>query len=400
MKKGVLVVGLALAMLGVAPRAGWSQTTEAATASPAATTVTAGSLGSGTAANLAADDDLYYQTASTSWSAYKTDWYGSFAGVPNTLTSLTIAYQGRNTRLCTQVVFVRDWTAGSWVQLNSQKVGTTEVLLVLSPTGTPSRYVKGTSGPGDVRVRVRCVTTAGSFLTDGDLMSISYERPVVPDELPNLVPLAPYDIRVASSDDGGLALRLSVSTANRGSYSLDLSAIPSTNVPQTSDAYQCVVWVTERKCEERRPVGTFVYHAAHNHYHFDDFALYELRGLDENGQPDMSPEGLVSPGVKASFCLLDYERDGPAPSYAYRYAYYRTCSSSSGTWIQGLSPGWRDTYRSTLAGQQIPIDGVPDGDYAVVVTADPKNRLWESSDADNVSLARISLAGGSVSVLP
>jgi hypothetical protein len=225
--------------------------------------------------------------------------------------------------------------------------------------------------------------------------------PVV-DQLPNLVPLVPYDLHVGSTDDGtGDAIRLSVSTANRGRYALDLTAVPNTGFPQTSDAYQCVTWVTERVCQDRRLVGRFVFHAAHNHYHFEDYALYELRRLDEAGQPDMSPEGLAAPGVKASFCLIDYDRDGPPPHPVYEreHPLYLTCTGSFGVGVQGISPSWRDTYVSGLDGQQILIDGVPDGDYAVVVTADPKNRLAETNETDNVSFQRVRLQGGSLSPL-
>ncbi|HEV3474536.1 MAG TPA: lysyl oxidase family protein [Actinomycetota bacterium] len=223
------------------------------------------------------------------------------------------------------------------------------------------------------------------------------------DQLPNLVPLAPYDLHVGSTDDGrGDAIRLSVSTANRGRYALDLTGVPNMGFPQVSDAYQCVAWVTERVCQDRRLVGQFVFHAAHDHYHFEDYALYELRRLDETGRPDMSPEGLAAPGVKASFCLIDYDRDGspPHPVYEHEHPLYLTCTGSFGVGVQGISPSWRDTYRSGLDGQQIPIDGVPDGDYAVVVTADPKNRLAETNETDNVSFAPVRLRGGSLNSLP
>ena len=49
------------------------------------------------------------------------------------------------------------------------------------------------------------------------------------------------------------------------------------------------------------PVGNplFEYAPCHGHYHFKDYARYEL--LDNSGQ-------LVAPGFKAGFCLLDWER--------------------------------------------------------------------------------------------
>ncbi|HEV3474537.1 MAG TPA: lysyl oxidase family protein [Actinomycetota bacterium] len=398
-KSGLLVAGLAAALVGTSPGAGWSATTTT-TAVPSSATVLAGSIASGTAANLSTDDGSAYEVNSTARSSFKTQWQGSFTDVPNEITSLTVSYQGWNSRSCSQVLLIRKWSSGSWVKLDAQRVGPTEVLVTVAPTDSPSRYVSGATGPGDVSLRVKCSTTAGRFLSSADLLNLTYDQEVLIDELPNVVPLKPFDLRVGLQDDGtGPALRLSVSTANRGSYPLDVLAVPGDG-GGSSDAYQCVVWSTPRECQQRRAVGEFVFHAAHNHYHFEDFALYELRRLAVDGGPDLSPEGLVAPGVKASFCLLDYESDGPPPDPAYEDPYYVRCSGSDGDGIQGLSPAWRDTYRSGLAGQQIPIDGVADGDYAVVITADPTDRLWESENGDNVSFERIHLAGGSVSLLP
>ncbi len=154
------------------------------------------------------------------------------------------------------------------------------------------------------------------------------------------------------------------------------------------------MWTTHRVCQERVHVGNFAFHQAHAHYHFQDYALYELRRLDAEGRPDMTPGGLVAPGTKAAFCLIDYDPDGPAshPVYENEHPLYLTCTGSFGVGVQGISPGWRDTYRSGLDGQQIPIAGVPrDRDYALVITADPTNRLWETREDDNVSWERVQL---------
>ncbi|MGH2709658.1 MAG: lysyl oxidase family protein [Actinomycetota bacterium] len=215
------------------------------------------------------------------------------------------------------------------------------------------------------------------------------------DQLPNLVPLKPADAGVGSTDDGtGEALRFSVSTANRGRFALDLTAVPNAGFPQTSDAYQCVMWTTDRVCQERTLVGTFTFHEAHTHYHFEDYALYELRRFRANGEPDMSPGGLAAPGFKASFCLIDYDQDRPpdSPIYELPHPLYLTCTGSFGVGVQGISPGWKDTYDSSLPGQQIPIAGVPRGqDYALVITADPENQLWETNEEDNVAWSKVRL---------
>jgi hypothetical protein len=215
------------------------------------------------------------------------------------------------------------------------------------------------------------------------------------DQLPNLVPLKPTDIHVGPTDDSsGEAVRFTVSTANRSKYALDMTAVPNSGYPNTSDAYQCVMWSTDRVCQERVSVGSFTFHQSHLHYHFEDYALYELRQLKANGEPDMSPSGLAAPGRKASFCLLDYDQDRPpdSPLYELPWPPYLTCTASFGVGVQGISPGWMDTYVYSLDGQQIPVAGVQRGrDYAVVITADPLDLLWETNESDNVSWAKIRL---------
>jgi hypothetical protein len=228
-------------------------------------------------------------------------------------------------------------------------------------------------------------------------MAAACERATPADHRPNLVPLPPFDLEVSSSDDGQhTAIRLSVSTANRGRHALELSGVPD-SVPgpeQHTTAYQCLAWTTHRACQNRRPVGRFVFHQEHLHYHFEDYANYELRRLLPNGQPDMSPQGVAAPGGKASFCLIDYDPDQPSgnPIYQNPHPLYLTCTGSFGVGVQGISPGWKDTYSAGLDGQQILIDGVPRGkDYALVITADPTNRLWETREDDNVSWAKVRL---------
>jgi hypothetical protein len=221
------------------------------------------------------------------------------------------------------------------------------------------------------------------------------------DQLPNLVPLKPFAIELGKTDDRqGTAIRLAVTTTNRGMYALDVTAVPEAGSPQTYDAHQCLAWVTDRVCQERRAAGKFVFHAPHNHYHFSGFALYELRRLDESRQPDMSPAGLVAPGVKAGFCLIDGQRDGPPPHpvYSQPHPLYFSCVAS-GAAVQGISPGWADTYGNKTEGQQIPVGSVPDGDYAVVVTTDPQNSLAEAGEDDNVAFSRIRLRGDVITTL-
>jgi ribosomal protein L33 len=89
-----------------------------------------------------------------------------------------VSYTGKNSRTCTQRIEIWRWTTSAWVQLQSQSVGTSEVAVSsLAPTGALADYVSGTTGDGELRIRIRCTTSTGSFYSSGDLMRIAYDRP-------------------------------------------------------------------------------------------------------------------------------------------------------------------------------------------------------------------------------
>lgn len=113
--------------------------------------------------------------------------------------------------------------------------------------------------------------------------------------------------------------------------------------------------------------GLFELATCHAHFHFRHYALYELIGAD----------GHVWKAAKRGFCMLDTD---PNPAYygqpARRWQ-YRSCGSLSQAGNQGISVGWADTYRFTLAGQFFVLDGgdgqppVPAGNYRIRITVNP-----------------------------
>lgn len=129
--------------------------------------------------------------------------------------------------------------------------------------------------------------------------------------------------------------------------------------------------------------GTFVYHAAHGHIHFEDFAYYNLREVTADG----GVGAIVAGSEKISFCLLDTSRmASPPPGSPTSAVYggsgpgtYPACSNS----VQGLSVGWSDLYSYTLEGQSISLNRVSGGTYWLELVSDPTNRLAESNDTDN-----------------
>lgn len=257
---------------------------------------------------------------------------------------------------------------------------------------------------GEVRRSpVRAVALLGLGGLFALLMPSSADGDVL--QAPNLTPLAPYQIGVGYADEAESfepgqprAIRFSISSVNQGGYSLELFGDPNTLTwaglgPMERDASQCVWWIS-RVCTHRAPVGKFVWHDAHEHWHFENYARYELRRL-RNGVPDMTPGGLVLPGQKASFCLLDFWQADTTPSGHDPLAsaqVYRTCTD----YVQGISPGWADEYYWGLAGQQIPIPsgGIASGDYALMVTVNPDHQLYETSFTDNAAYTVVRISNG------
>lgn len=136
-------------------------------------------------------------------------------------------------------------------------------------------------------------------------------------------------------------------------------------------------------------VGCMAYHPAHDHFHINDFASYELK--------DLSGNVIVPPSTKVTFCIIDIHRTWPNLPGSPNGPHYNMCNRNS---TQGLSIGWSDEYSSFLAGQDIDITGVADGDYCLVSTADPDDQLMESDNNNNSSAIKINLNGTTVTSYP
>ena len=151
--------------------------------------------------------------------------------------------------------------------------------------------------------------------------------------------------------------------------------------------------------------GLFEFAACHNHYHFRHYALYEL----------VDPRtGQVWRAAKRGFCMLDTDPNPvPVGGVPPREGQFHNCGAIGIPGNQGISAGWADTYRFTLAGQYFVLDGgdgqpvVPPGDYIIRITVNPPfvaqagepcpnvdpqgfcHQLPETNYSDNVGTATI-----------
>ena len=102
-------------------------------------------------------------------------WYGTFTGISNATTTLQATYRGKSSISCTQTISIWRWTDSTWVDLDTRTVGTTEVEVAgIGPSGALDPFVSGTTGLGDVRVRVSCSNAGASvFALSGDLLKLT-----------------------------------------------------------------------------------------------------------------------------------------------------------------------------------------------------------------------------------
>jgi hypothetical protein len=195
---------------------------------------------------------------------------------------------------------------------------------------------------------------------------------------PNLKPLPASNISLVTDASGGATLRFATTSWNNGTGPLQVEAGPV----DTGSGKQMVnqrVFLSDGS-SFLHFAGYFEFHPEHNHFHFDDYALYTL-------QPLNAPGGSARTGSKTTFCLMDTTRIDITLPGAPAQAVYSIC----GRFVQGMSVGWGDTYGAHLFGQEIDFSGNPDGIYQLKIEIDPKKVIVESNKNDNVSCVLLSI---------
>lgn len=207
---------------------------------------------------------------------------------------------------------------------------------------------------------------------------------------PNVVPLPTSQVQVRYVQ-GKQRLYLSFQTENAGAGPLEMQPVRDDcdNDGSSADdrtALQNVFGDTDDSGgftaegdEILRTIvaGCFVYHSIHGHWHFQNFARYQLLTL--------GGERLRS-HAKVGFCMLDTASVDPTLPGHPDTAQYRGCPDLA---LQGISVGWADTYSVNTPGQFVSIDGLPNGTYCLVGRVDPADRIVESDETDNEIRTRI-----------
>lgn len=211
--------------------------------------------------------------------------------------------------------------------------------------------------------------------------------PLLPDLRPAAASLANWRIGASPSwMPGRVLLRFDNQVNNIGQGPLELNADQIINRPVAGQT----VTVSQRVYNSDgtsalRPAGTLTFHdsGTHHHWHFDNFALYNLRAVAPGG----GVGDIVRTGTKASFCLLDsryyvfgFPGQPPLPVYG------TNCYP-----VSGISVGYGDLYDLTTDFQWIDVTGLPSGQYYLESIADPDNRLLETNEDNNVVRILINL---------
>lgn len=212
--------------------------------------------------------------------------------------------------------------------------------------------------------------------------------PSGPSLLPDLVVEQPRQIVLQRSEGTKKTfLRFSHTTANTGQGPLEIYPDLSTDtcgdagdrgrvayqaIFQDSDAGGPPDGVYDRKEDTEaiaEPVGCMVFHDIHNHYHFDDFALYELYRMKSGRLRENSD--------KVSFCVYDLTRPYPDLPGSPAQAFYDflNCAADDGT--HGISVGYADIYGPATPGQEFDVSDRRPGRYCLVARTDPADRLEE-----------------------
>ena len=224
-----------------------------------------------------------------------------------------------------------------------------------------------------------------------------------PELLPDQVPARAFAVDVQERSGGRRELRFGTKVVNRGLGPMEMYPMRGNDCDGDGNrrddrlAKQRVYADDNRdgrfdRLDDESSVaavgGCMVFHRAHDHWHFENFAAYRIL--------EPGTERVVAASNKVSFCVEDLEelrhrvRGQPTTSY------YDSCDPIH---PQGISVGWADVYGPDLPGQLIPLRGVRDGVYCLELVTDPANRLRESNDANNASRTRIRLRDDAVRVL-
>jgi hypothetical protein len=206
---------------------------------------------------------------------------------------------------------------------------------------------------------------------------------------PDLRSLPAWSIQLEQTEDGKAYVNFGATVWNAGTSPLVVDGFRRTG-QDVMDAYQ---YFFDAKGKEIGSVeaGTMEWDArdGHRHWHFTDFAQYNLLSADSE---------LAVRSGKEAFCLANTD----AVDYTIPKAKWRpgntdlasSCGQNTAVAVREvLDVGSGDTYGQYLPGQSFEVTDLPNGTYYIETLANPDKKLAESNTGNNSSLRKVVLGG-------
>lgn len=194
--------------------------------------------------------------------------------------------------------------------------------------------------------------------------------------LPSIAPLPAYDIALFE-EEGRTLLRFSATHVNRGAGPLEIAASDAGEEDANLGVVQRIF--RTNGTYDTKTVGSYLWHAEHEHFHFTDYMSYTLRSVGIPGEEIFFED-------KVTYCIRDNDKVVGVTG-AVAEPVYLECEPE----VQGISVGWSGTYDYSLPGQSFDVSDLPAGDYEIILTFDPLGRIMEANRDDNSASQRIFL---------
>lgn len=213
------------------------------------------------------------------------------------------------------------------------------------------------------------------------------QEPVTEDLLLPDLRLSPPGQLYITINNGTKKIRFTTSFINFGKGPLEISG-RSDPQNQKTRASQKIFKADGTTLE--REIGEFAFHPGHEHWHVENYTLFELWSLEENNERGR----LVAATNKMSFCLWDEEVYDLTLENASQVQKYAGCNNET----QGISVGWSDSYEADIEGQELDISSVQDGSYIVRSVINPDRKIWETDYNNNEAVLYIRISGNSLTI--
>ena len=187
----------------------------------------------------------------------------------------------------------------------------------------------------------------------------------------------------------GHAMRFAATVWNAGDEPAGHRRLPP---PRRRGDGRLPVLLRHRRQPDRLPAGRddgVDHHANHNHWHFEDFARYDLLDADKQYVKKSRKQRSASPTPTRSTTPCPAPTGSPRTPTSPPPAATRASLSIR----EVLASGSGDTYASTRAGQSFKIGELPNGVYYIRVEGNPERNLTESDTTNNVADRRIRIGG-------